>query len=98
MTPIFGPASQAAQYPSTMASGRADIGAIGSGAILDVTSYTDVVHTGAIDVIDIVSGGRGHGGPYNAYNVCNVCNVRSSCTEAQSPALRTSHRTSHRAS
>ena len=58
VTPIFGPASQRAQYPS----GSGVNGSIGSGAILEVKSYSgvgsDVIHD-----INVISGGRGYATP-----------------------------------
>lgn len=58
VSPAFGPAASVAQYPS------GSPGSVGSGALLDVTSYednTDVLD--AIASITIVSGGRGYATP-----------------------------------
>jgi len=68
VTPIFGPASQAAQYPSGSIGNAASLfnGTIGSGAILDVQSYSQDVLTysgSSINVVKIVSGGRGYATP-----------------------------------
>jgi hypothetical protein len=54
VTPIFGPASQKAQYPSGSVNGS-----IGNGAILDVNLYGGAPAE-IIIKIDVVSGGRGY--------------------------------------
>lgn len=53
MTPIFGPASQREQYPPGVD------GSVGSGAVLDVVSYSGA-DSDAIDEIKVVSGGLGY--------------------------------------
>ena len=57
VTPIFGPASQKAQYPSGSVNGS-----IGSGAILDVKTYGGA-DSDIIVAINVVSGGRGYATP-----------------------------------
>ena len=54
IAPIYGPASQAEQYPSGTA------GAIGSGAVAEVVSYDAY---GGIIEVTMISGGRGYSSP-----------------------------------
>mmetsp|Transcript_2770 Transcript_2770/g.10043 ORF Transcript_2770/g.10043 Transcript_2770/m.10043 type:complete len:1382 (-) Transcript_2770:89-4234(-) len=54
ISPIFGPASQAEQYPPGTVPGS-----IGAGAILEVNGFTGA-DTDAILSIDVVTGGRGY--------------------------------------
>ena len=72
MAPIFGPASQKAQYPSGTINGT-----IGSGAILDVLAYTGA-GSDQIATISIVSGARGLVAE-EIYYAIHVVSLRRNC-------------------
>ena len=85
VTPPFGPAASRAQYPS------GSPGAVGSGAILDVSGFvTNAEPNDAVGGVAIVSGGRGYATPPTiSFEGGGGTGARANCTIDQYGAIAT---------